>query len=50
MDEFAKGICKGAGVEIGKHLIPAPWWNAVYSALDAIAYALVAWLGTLPPM
>jgi hypothetical protein len=50
LDEVAKGICKGAGEEIGKRLIQAPWWIAVYSQLEAVAHALIAWLGTLPPM
>jgi hypothetical protein len=49
LDEIVKGICKGGGEETGKRLIQAPWWIAVYSQLEAVAHALIAWLGTLPP-
>lgn len=40
VDEFAKGTLKGAGVEIGKHVIlhlaHARWFSSVYSALQAV--------------
>jgi hypothetical protein len=49
LDEFAKSTLKGAGEEVGKRLIQAPWWIAVYSQLDSVAHALIAWLGALPP-
>jgi hypothetical protein len=48
LDELAKSALKGAGEEIGKRLIQAPWWIAVYSALDAVGHALMAWLSALP--
>jgi hypothetical protein len=50
LDEIAKGVLKGASEEIGKRLIQAPWWIAVYSQLDAVGHALVAWLSTIPPI
>jgi hypothetical protein len=49
LDELAKGVLKGAGEEVGKRLIQAPWWIAVYSQLEAVGKALVAWLSTFPP-
>jgi hypothetical protein len=40
VDEFAKGALKGAGMEIGKHVIlhlaQARWFSSVYSALQAV--------------
>jgi len=50
LDEFTKGVLKGASEEIGKRLIQTPWWIAVYSQLNAVGHALVAWLSTLPPV
>jgi hypothetical protein len=50
LDEFTLGVIKGSGEEIGKRLIQAPWWMAVYSQLEAVGHALVVWLSTLPPV
>jgi hypothetical protein len=50
LDEIAEGVLKGASEEIGKRLVQAPWWIAVYSQLEAVAHALVAWLSTIPPI
>jgi hypothetical protein len=50
LDEFTKGVLKGAGEEVGKRLIQAPWLIAVYSQVEAVGNALVLWLSTLPPL
>ena len=50
LEELTRGALKGASEEIGKRLIQAPWWIAVYSQLDSVGHALVAWLSTLPPI
>lgn len=48
VDEFAKGTLKGAGMEIGKHVIQhlaqARWFSSVYSALEAIYEVLKKYL------
>jgi hypothetical protein len=50
LDELGKGVAKGASEEIGKRIVQAPWWIAVYYALDGVVHALASWIATLPPM
>jgi hypothetical protein len=48
VDEFAKGTLRGAGMEIGKHVIlhlaQARWFSSVYSALQAVYEVLKNYL------
>jgi hypothetical protein len=48
LDEFAKGVLKGAGTVAGAEIVeklqPASWFGAVYSALEAVYHALILWI------
>jgi hypothetical protein len=48
LDQLSLSVIKGGGEELGKRLVQAPWWIAVYSQLDAVCHSLIAWLSTLP--